>query len=128
VRVLESRGGDIQAFYDVAPDDGSPEVLHMAATSDNDYGVLVERGVEAATKWADAKGAETELRLLRVPALYVEALVLRTEGEEEETALVLRAPHLDVPLLTPVPLSELLGRLQEPARVLLEADDGLIGS
>lgn len=48
IRVLESRGPDIAAFYDVSPSNSDPQVLQTAG-SDNNYASLLERGIDAAT-------------------------------------------------------------------------------
>lgn len=127
IRVLESRGADIAAFYDVSPSRSDPRVI-QAAGADNDYPALLERGVEVATGWAASRVSETDLRLLRIPALHTEALLLRTKEDREETAVVIRTLQPGVEMLRPMPLSELVSRLEAPARLILENDDGLKGS
>lgn len=126
IRVLESRGPDIVAFYDVSASGNDPQVMQIAG-SDDGYAALLERGLDAATRWAADKAGETELRLLRIPALYTEALLLRAKGDKEETVIVIRTLQ-PVDALRPMPLSELMARLEAPARLILENDDGLKGS
>jgi len=127
IRVLESRGQDITAFYDLKLLDGGPRVMTRGAT-DNDFGSSLKQALAAATRWADERDDEADLRLLRIPALHTEALLLRTKGQKEEIAIVVRTLQRDVETLKPMPLSELLSRLEAPARVVLEHDDGLKGS
>jgi hypothetical protein len=123
IRVLESNGPDITAFYDVSFSAGRPEVLQMAGPG-NHYASMLESGIEVASRWMESREGEAELRLLRIPALNTEALLLATKGEEEETAIVIRTLRSEVEMLKPMPLSELVSRLEAPARLILESDDG----
>jgi hypothetical protein len=122
IRVLESRGPQIAAFYDVSTSSIAPQVLQTAG-SDSHYASLLERGIDAAARWA-GKREQAHLRLLRIPALHTEALLLRTNGEKEETAIVVRTPQAGVEMLTPMPLSELVSLLEPAARLILTDDDG----
>lgn len=122
IRVLESSGPDISAFYDVSPSNSAPEVLQMAGAN-NDYAAVLERGIDVATHWAEEREGEADLRLLRIPALNTEALLLRTKGQKEEIAIVIRTLQ-PVETLRPMPLSELVKKLEGPARLILENDDG----
>lgn len=127
IRVLESRGPEIAAFYDLSPSRNDPQVIQTAG-ADNNYAALLERGIEVASTWAEGKDGEADLSLLRIPALHIEALLLRTTGDREETAIVIRSLQPGVEMLRPMPLRELIARLEGPARAILENDDGLKGS
>ncbi|MEA3014273.1 MAG: hypothetical protein QOD42_2818 [Sphingomonadales bacterium] len=127
IRVFETRNGEASAFYDLSPDPERAEILQMAA-ADNDYTGLLERGLALALRWADDGEAEADLKLLRIPALYTEAIVLQCDGRGEDVALVIRSPQPDVPLFEPIPLKDLLRRLKKPAQALLAEDDDLKGS
>lgn len=124
IRILESNGPDISAYYDVSPSENAAQVMQMAG-ADNPYLPALERGIEVAESWAEGREVEADLRMLRIPALYTEALLLRTRGEKEETAIVIRTAQKELEILTPMPLSELVSRLEAPARLILETDDGL---
>jgi hypothetical protein len=126
IRVLESSAGKTTAYYDLSPEPGG-EVLQMAS-ADNNYTELLERGLAAAGRWAEEGEAEADLRLLRIPALYTEAIILKRDGDKGEVAVVIRSPQPDVPLFEPMPLKDLLRRLQKPARALLDEEDDLKGS
>ncbi|HEX9966166.1 MAG TPA: hypothetical protein VGB04_14405 [Allosphingosinicella sp.] len=123
IRVMEGRGPEKGAYYDLSPSADAPELMQVAA-SDNDYGSLLGRGVAAATRWAEGRGRPADVRMLRVPALYTEALLLRDEAQEEETAIVIRTLQEGIGLLEPMPLSELLRRLEAPARLILANEGG----
>jgi hypothetical protein len=129
IRVIETRDGNFEGFYDVSADSGTEsagaEVLQMAS-ADNDYGRLLERGLSAVSNHIEDDSAETDLRLLRIPALYTEAVVVG-EGNEA-VAVPIRSPQPGVRLFEPVPLAALLERLAEPAREILAEDDDLKGS
>ncbi|TMJ18770.1 MAG: hypothetical protein E6G92_02705 [Alphaproteobacteria bacterium] len=125
IRVIETRDGEFGGFYDVSAGGGTPEVLQMAS-ADNDYGRLFERGLAALSKQVDDDDSETDLRLLRIPALYTEAVVVG-EGESA-VAVPIRSPQEGVPLFEPMPLAELLARLEKPAREILDDDDELKGA
>lgn len=127
IRVLESRGSDISAFYDVSPSESAPQLLQMAG-ADNPYLAALEQGIDVADRWAEAREGPVDLRLLRIPALYTEALLLRTHGAKEEIAIVIRSSQEGVETLKPMPLSELVELLAAPARLILENEDGLKGS
>lgn len=122
IRVLESNGADITAYYDVSTSGSNPEVMQMAGLANN-YAAVLEPGIELAVRWAQDRAGETEFRLLRIPALYTEALGLRTKGEKEETAIVIRTLQAEVEILKPMPLSELMARLEAAARLILESND-----
>ena len=128
LRVLERRGAGITAFYDVTPSESDPELMQMVAAVDHPYGPALERALALADSWAEYRQGEADLRLLRIPALNTEALLLRVDGEDEETAIVVRTLQADLKALNPMPLSELMSRLEAPARLILETDDGRKGS
>lgn len=123
IRVMESAGAEKGAYYDLTASEHAPELMQMAA-GDNGYGALLERGIATAHRWADAHGREADLRMLRVPALYTEALLLRTSKQEEEIAIVIRTFQEGIDMLRPMPLSELLDKLKAPARFILDRDGG----
>lgn len=129
VRVIEGRDDAIETFYELTPSPSAPEVMQMARTGP-DYGSAVARGLAAAERWAAERGVDAELRMLNIPALHTEALLVRPEGAEDEgeIAIVVRTLQPDVAMLEPMPLSELLDRLKAPARLILEHEDDLKGS
>ena len=68
IRVLESRGPEISAYYDLSTSEEAPEIQHMSGMA-NDYGARLERGLEAAIRWLGDRPDEADLKLLRIPAL-----------------------------------------------------------
>lgn len=129
VRVVYVDAGRPSAFLDLAAGD-APDVVQIGG-ADNDYVSRLERGLEIISDHGGAEGeAEvSSLRLLRIPALYVEALVVRSDRAEQEVAVAIRSMQAEVPENEPMPLAEMLERLRVPARqALADADDELKGA
>jgi hypothetical protein len=128
VRVVQLEGGRPTAFLDLSTGD-NPNVVQIGR-EDNSYLRLLEQGLDAITHYdGEGGGGEvSELRLLRIPALHVEALVVREDESGNEYAVVIRSMQPNVDLFRPMPVEELVDRLREPARVILADDDPLKGS
>lgn len=128
VRVIQIEDGQPRAFLDLTTG-AAPDVAQIG-DPENDYVRRLEQGLDALTRREAVRGGAelTELKLLRIPALYTEALVMREGEDGEEIAVVIRSVQPDVPLFEPLPVSDLLDRLREPARVMLSDDDPLKGA
>ena len=85
VRIIELDAGNPVAIYDLSPNENRPEVLQVS--TDKAYLKNIENGIEQL-KRAEA-GDENELRLLRFPALNLEALWLAgDDGKNDKFYLV----------------------------------------
>ena len=142
IRLLEMKGNQVDAFYDLSPDSESPSLLQFAG-ADNDYVHLLERGLSVAGTFADglasgqaeggaknkpaATPTDWSIRMLRIPALYTEAIILSPD-RGDEVAIVIRSPDPDVALFKPMLFADLRSQLEPTARVILADDDGLKGS
>ena len=127
VRVIQIEDGKPVAFLDLTT--GAAADVAQIGGRENDYVQRLEQGLEAMV----ARGGKremtevSELKLLRIPALYTEALVMQ-EGGGGETAVVIRSIQPGIPLYEPMPVEDLLERLREPAQAMLADDDGLKGA
>ena len=121
LRVYEMTGDTVQAFFDVS-EDAEPRVLQMSASKF--HLEPFTRGLAIALKLAEQSGADSELRLFRVPALNFDALWIHSAGDSQDLLVPLHA----VGKLTsyqPVPLDEAFGALREAARPLAAMDDSM---
>ena len=119
LRVYETTGDTPKAFYDVTDDD-DPRVLQMSASAQ--HLEPLARALSQAITLAEKRAEETEVRLLRVPALNFEGLWLAGDKEEGDQIVPLR-PVGRLAVNQPVPLREALAALREAARPLQQMDD-----
>jgi hypothetical protein len=81
------------------------------------YGPFVAGTTEALpAAQAAARASDAELRVLHIPALYVQALWLHTETEEEDTLIPIAPTPPGIEAIRPYSASELLGELRERSR------------
>lgn len=85
IRIIELDAGNPVAIYDLSPNENRPEVLQVS--TDKLYLKNIENGIEQLQR-VEA-GDENELRLLRFPALNLEALWLAgADGKDDKYYLV----------------------------------------
>ena len=89
---------------------------------DSPYLSLFSRGVSELLKTTDREEREAELRLLQVPALYVDALWLHYEDGEGDVFLPIRAPFGPQPFRT-WPASQFMEELAAKARERQPGDE-----
>ncbi|HEY9657776.1 MAG TPA: papain-like cysteine protease family protein [Allocoleopsis sp.] len=124
LRVLEMHEDKGLAFFDLTPDPEAPTVRQLSGN--HSFLDLLNRGIAKAVELSERHEAEAELRLLQVPALYVDALWLHYDEASQDILIPLRAPGLLNPFET-YSVEEFFGRLSEPARERMAMDD-LMGS
>ena len=121
LRVYEMRGDKAQAFFDVS-EDADPRVLQMSASAF--HLEPFTRGLAVALKAAEQHGEDSELRLLRVPALNFEALWINSAGDTQDLLVPLHAVG-KLTAYQPVPLDQAFDALREAARPLAQMDDSM---
>lgn len=121
LRVYEMRGDTAQAFFDVS-EDVQPRVLQMSASAF--HLEPFTRGLAVALKAAEQHGEDSELRLLRVPALNFEALWINSAGDTQDLLVPLHAVG-KLAAYQPVPLDQAFDALREAARPLAQMDDSM---
>jgi hypothetical protein len=82
----------------------------------------MDRAISRLLREADRKQLEFELRELRIPALYVDALWLHYDDPSQDVLIPYRAPGLLEPFKA-YPLSEALEMLRGPASERMHQDD-----
>ena len=87
LRVLEMQGEKSLAFFDVDTTGPSPRICQIGTTP---YLELFNRALTAAMQMITQSEAETELRLLQVPALHFEALWLHYDDPAKDVFIPLR--------------------------------------
>jgi len=121
LRVYEMSGDTAQAFFDVS-EDTQPRVLQMSASKF--HLEPFTRGLAVALKLAEQRPGDSELRLLRVPALNFEALWINSAGDAEDMLVPLHAVG-KLTAYQPVPLDQAFDALREAARPLAQMDDSM---
>jgi len=111
VRVIEVEHGRFNAAYELTPSSVETPALR-AMTSDTATLQALEQALSAVSRIADARQESSSLRLVRVPALYVEAFVVSAPNEED-MAIVVRNGGMDLP--EELPASEFFARLRRAA-------------
>jgi hypothetical protein len=113
-RVFEVEEGKSRAFYEVAPpEQGTAQLQSMSndpATLD-----LLQKGLSEAQRIAEQGDVEPELQFVRVPALYVEAFVLRYPDEQRDVVVPVRGLGLFEPM-RPISARDFQAKLREAAR------------
>jgi hypothetical protein len=88
LRIIELDEKKPIALYDLSTVTENPELLQVS--TDDDYLSRIENGMERIKASLREKQIEGELRVLKFPALNLEALWLRTEGREDDRYYLLR--------------------------------------
>jgi hypothetical protein len=121
LRVYEMSGDTAQAFFDVS-EEVQPRVLQMSASAF--HLTPFTRGLAVALKLAEQHGEDSELRLLRVPALNFEALWISATGDAEDVLVPLHAVG-KLTAYQAVPLDQAFEALRDAARPLAQMDDSM---
>jgi hypothetical protein len=119
LRVMEVSGEKPQAFYDV--DLGESASVRSVA-GPNPYLDLFQRGVQEILKTTERWETEAELRLLQIPALYVDALWLHFDDSERDQFLPVRAPFGPAPFRL-YPARQFMEEVSAKARERQTGDD-----
>lgn len=121
LRVYEMTGDQAHAFFDVS-EDADPQVLQMSASAF--HLEPFARALAVALPLAEQTGADSELSMLRVPALNFDALWIRARDNGKDLLVPL---HAVGPLAVgrPVSMQEALLALREAAHALGSMDDTL---
>lgn len=88
LRVVELDQKKPVALYDLATSEEAPEVLQVS--TDDNYLHRIEHGMEKIKSSLQEKEVEGEMRVLKFPALNLEALWLHTEGKEHDRYYLIR--------------------------------------
>lgn len=120
IRVLEMDEGNLRAYYDLNLSEEAPEVRQMAGPGQQLD--LFNRSLDVALELIESGEEEVELRQLRIPALYVDALWIHYDKPKKDVLIPFRAPGL-LETFKPIPLSEALKILKEPAAEQRKMDD-----
>jgi hypothetical protein len=121
LRVYEMSGDKAQAFYDVS-EETQPRLLQMSASKFHLEPFV--RGLSVALNLAEQSRAESELRLLRVPALNFEGLWINYADDTRDMLVPLRAAGKLAPY-EPLPMDEAFDALREAAHPLAQMDDSM---
>lgn len=122
LRVVELDQRKPVALYDLATNEEDPQVLQVS--TDDDYLSRIENGMEQIKSSLQEKQIEGEMRVLKFPALNLEALWLHTEGRENDRYFLLRHFGQEEVVLDESRFRELV--LQQKA--VVEKQDDLMGA
>lgn len=125
LRVIEMEGDHAAAMFDLDIGGAEPQLLSMAGRGPG-LGEF-ERALAEAVKYADRDKAEAELRLLRVPALYVDAVWVHYDKADKDFVVPVRAPGITQPLVVHK-AKEFLKLLSKAASARTDLDDDLKGA
>lgn len=120
LRVFEVGDEKLHAFFDLSLEGETPEVRQMGIAPAQVE--LIERALSSVLSQSKRKQKEFELRELRIPALYVDALWLHFADPSEDLLVPYRAPGLLEPFKA-YPLAEALEQLRGPASERMQMDD-----
>lgn len=119
LRVYESTNGVATAFFDV--DESAEGSVRQMSTASAHLQPLTQ-ALEAAIPLAESADSDTELRILRVPALNFEAVWVSHNGEDEDLVLPLTEVG-DLIIGSEYSYEEALNALREAASPLRDMDD-----
>lgn len=122
LRVVELDQKRPVALYDLATSEEHPEVLQVS--TDNDYLHRIENGMERIKSSLQEKEIEGEMRVLKFPALNLEALWLHTEGRENDRYFLIRHFGQEETVLDETSFKELVLR----QKAVTERQDDLMGA
>ncbi len=97
LRVLETQNDKTQAMFELDPGP-SPQIRNL--TGPGPHLELLDRGLNEVARVAAHSDQEAELRLLQVPALYVDALWLHYDNSERDVFVPTRSPGVLEPFRT----------------------------
>jgi Papain-like cysteine protease AvrRpt2 len=114
LRVFAMQDQRSRALFEFTPDaEGAPQLQSM---SDDAQTLSVsDQALTQAERIVETGGGEPELRLVRVPALYVEAYWLRYPETDKDVVIPIRALGLFSPLQT-VPARDFFAKLRAAAQ------------
>jgi hypothetical protein len=124
LRVLQMRGGQIEATLDFDPEHAEAPKL-QSTNSDAGFNASLARAFDLIAALPDEsgkpqKGKGMELRSLKLPALYVEALWLHASDGKSDTVIVTRGGMI-LPENRLMPLGEFTKAVQAAAKERLES-------
>ena len=122
LRVIELDQRKPVALYDLATTEEDPQVLQVS--TDDDYLSRIENGMEKIKSSLREKEIEGEMRVLKFPALNLEALWLRTESKENDRYYLLRHFGQEDNVLNEGSFKELVFR----QKAVTEKQDDLMGA
>jgi len=122
LRVIELDQKKPVAMYDLATTAENPEVLQVS--TDDDYLHRIENGMEKIKSSLQQKEIEGEMRVLKFPALNLEALWLHTDGKENDRYYLLRHFGQEDTVLNEGSFKELVLR----QKAVAERQDDLMGA
>ncbi|PSL19567.1 papain-like cysteine protease family protein [Chitinophaga ginsengisoli] len=122
LRVIELDQKKPVALYDLATTEDDPQVLQVS--TDDDYLNRIENGMEKIKSSLREKEIEGEMRVLKFPALNLEALWLRTENKENDRYYLLRHFGQEDNVLNEGSFKELVFR----QKAVTEKQDDLMGA
>ncbi|ACU62887.1 papain-like cysteine protease family protein [Chitinophaga pinensis] len=122
LRVVELDQKKPVALYDLATTEEDPQVLQVS--TDDDYLSRIESGMEKIKSSLQEKKIEGEMRVLKFPALNLEALWLHTEGKENDRYYLLRHFNQEDTVLDEARFKELILR----QKAVADKQDDLMGA
>jgi len=122
VRVIELDKSKPIAIYDLSPDENNPEVFQVNTNSK--YLDTIENGVEQLKRVETREDESSELRLLRFPALNLEALWLAGKNRENDKYFLVRHFESRDGVLSHKEMNALVQRLKASA----EKQDDTMGA
>ena len=118
-RVLVMEGARAVAAAELA----DPEGGEGFSATEGPYTETTARAVQEVEGWPVVAGGEYDLRLLRLPALYLMALWLSDRDGDADLLVPLDPAPTGIEAGRGYPADELLGALRERARALLGSQD-----
>jgi hypothetical protein len=122
LRVIELDQRKPIALYDLATTEEDPQVLQVS--TDDEYLNRIENGMEKIKSSLQEKEIEGEMRVLKFPALNLEALWLRTENKENDRYYLLRHFGQEDTVLNEGSFKEVVFR----QKAVTEKQDDLMGA
>lgn len=122
LRVIEMDGKSPVALYDLSTEAEAPQLLQVS--TDDDYLARIESGMEKLKTSLRDKQVEGELRLLKFPALNLEALWLHTDTRDNDRYYLLRHFGPEDSVLDEKTFNEIVMR----QKAVVEKQDDLMGA
>jgi hypothetical protein len=122
LRVIEMDEKSPVALYDLSTAEDNPQLLQVS--TDDDYLGRIESGMEKLKASLRDKAVEGELRLLKFPALNLEALWLHTAAKENDRYYLLRHFGQEDSVLDEQRFNEVVMR----QKAVVEKQDDMMGA
>lgn len=122
LRVIEMDEKNPVALYDLSTVEADPQLLQVS--TDDDYLARIENGMEKLKASLRDKNVEGELRLLKFPALNLEALWLHTDAKENDRYYLLRHFGPEDSVLDEARFNEMVMR----QKAVVEKQDDMMGA